>query len=51
MAITDNSPPEEIYSLFRVSKKVFKKAVGALYKKRLITIDTNGIKLTRREKK
>ena len=44
IALTDKSPPEEIYALFGVSKKVFKKAIGALYKKRLISIDTNGIK-------
>jgi len=47
IAVSDNSPPEEIYALFGVSKKTFKKAIGALYKKKLITIDTNGIKLAR----
>ena len=47
IAVTDKSPPEDIYSLFGVSKKTFKKAIGALYKKRLITIDTNGIKRAR----
>ena len=45
IAVSDNSPPENIYSLFRVSKKTFKKAIGALYKKRLIIIDTAGISL------
>ncbi len=45
--VTDKSPPEDIYSLFGVSKKVFKKAIGALYKKRIITIDSSGIKLVR----
>ncbi|MBN1227369.1 MAG: GntR family transcriptional regulator [Deltaproteobacteria bacterium] len=45
IAVTDKSPPEEIYSLFGISKKTFKKAIGALYKKRLITIGTNGVKL------
>lgn len=45
VSVTDKSPPEEIYALFGVSKKVFKKAIGALYKKRLIIIDTDGIKL------
>ena len=34
----DKSQPEEIYAMFGVSKKVFKKAVGDLYKRRLITI-------------
>jgi len=48
IAVTDKSPPENIYSLFGVSKKIFKKAIGALYKKRLITIDTNKIKLSRK---
>lgn len=42
---TDKSPPEDIYALFGVSKKVFKKAVGVLYKRRLIAIDADGIKL------
>ncbi len=45
VAITDKSPPEDIYALFGVSKKVFKKAIGALYKKRLLVIDSDGIKL------
>ena len=44
--VTDKTPPEEIYALFGVSKKTFKKAIGALYKKRLITIDADGIRLT-----
>jgi predicted RNA-binding protein (virulence factor B family) len=48
IAVTDNSPPEAIYSLFGVSKKTFKKAIGALYKKRLISINANGIKLAGR---
>jgi predicted RNA-binding protein (virulence factor B family) len=48
MAITDNSPPEDIYALFGISKKTFKKSIGALYKKRRIIIDTNGIQLARR---
>ncbi len=45
IAITDKSQPEEIYATFGVSKKTFKKAIGALYKKRLIMIDINGIKI------
>ena len=47
IAVTDNSAPDDIYALFGVSKKTFKKAIGALYKKRLISIDANGIKLVR----
>ncbi len=49
IAVTDNSPPELLYSLFGVSKKTFKKAVGALYKKRLVTLDANGVKLVRKK--
>lgn len=45
VAVTDKSPPAEIYALFGVSKKDFKKAVGALYKKRLIVIAPDGIRL------
>lgn len=45
IGVTDKSQPEEIYSLFGVSKKTFKKAIGALYKKRLIVIDSSGIAL------
>lgn len=48
IAVTDKSPPEDIYSLFGVSKKTFKKAIGALYKKRLISIDPSGISLAGR---
>lgn len=45
VAVSDKSQPDEIYALFGVSKKVFKKAIGALYKKRLITITPSGITL------
>lgn len=41
----DKSPAEAIYDAFGVSKKTFKKAVGDLYKKRLITISEAGIRL------
>ncbi len=45
IAVTDNSTPEEIKDLFGISKKSFKKAIGTLYKKRLITIEEKGIRL------
>jgi predicted RNA-binding protein (virulence factor B family) len=48
IAVTDKSRPEDIYSLFGVSKKIFKKAIGALYKRRLIVIDANGVSIARR---
>ena len=43
--IDDNSSPEAIKERFHVSKKTFKRAVGDLYKRRLITIEANGIRL------
>ncbi|MBN2297910.1 MAG: GntR family transcriptional regulator, partial [Deltaproteobacteria bacterium] len=43
--VTDKSSPEVIYDLFGVSKKTYKKAVGALYKKRIITLEEDGIRL------
>jgi predicted RNA-binding protein (virulence factor B family) len=45
MALTDKSPPETIYATFGVSKKVFKQALGALYKKRRVTLSADGVKL------
>jgi len=45
--VTDKSPKEDIYDMFGVSKKTYKKAVGSLYKKRLILITKDGIKLNK----
>lgn len=45
MPITGKSPPEEIRALFGVSKKTYKQAIGALYKKRLISFDDSGTRL------
>ncbi len=45
LAVNDKTPPEQIYQLFGVSKKNFKKAVGALYKKKLIVLDGDGVRL------
>ena len=42
---TDKTPAEDIYREFNVSKKVFKKAVGDLYKQRIISIAPDGIEL------
>ncbi len=44
---TDKSDAEQIYKTFGVSKKTFKKAVGDLYKQRLIVLEPNGIYLVR----
>lgn len=45
---SDKSTPDDIKREFQVSKKVFKKAVGDLYKKQLITISDNGLELTKK---
>jgi len=45
LALSDKSPPEQIYQTFSVSKKSFKTTIGTLYKKRLITIEKEGIHL------
>ncbi|MEP5569288.1 MAG: S1-like domain-containing RNA-binding protein [Halioglobus sp.] len=44
ITLTDKSPPPEIYAAFGVSKKVFKQAVGSLYKQRLISLEATGIR-------
>ncbi|GAA3574228.1 CvfB family protein [Snuella lapsa] len=45
LKLTDKSDPEAIKAELQMSKKNFKKAVGTLYKKRLITIKPDGIYL------
>lgn len=49
LSVHDKSPAEEIYSLFGCSKKSFKQAIGALYKKKLISIEPAGIRLIETE--
>lgn len=49
LAVHDKSPADEIYSLFGCSKKSFKQAIGALYKKKLISIEPAGIRLIETE--
>jgi len=46
LPISDKSESEEIYKIFGESKKTFKKAVGALYKKKKISIEEKGIRLS-----
>lgn len=41
----DHSDSEAINARFQVSKKAYKRAVGDLYKRHLITIDDDGIRL------
>jgi predicted RNA-binding protein (virulence factor B family) len=45
LSLNDNSSPEEIKAKLQISKKAFKKAVGALYKERLIKLTSKGIEL------
>lgn len=43
--LNDKADAEVIYQTFGVSKKTFKKAVGDLYKKRLVVLEEGGIRL------
>lgn len=46
--LTDKSSPDEIFKTFGVSKRVYKDALGALYRKRLIELEPNLVKLAKR---
>ena len=46
LSLTDKSSPEEIKKKLNISKKAFKKAVGAMYKQRIITLHDTHIELT-----
>ena len=48
--LTDKSSPELIYRELQMSKKAFKRAVGNLYKKRLITLEKSGIRMVEKSK-
>ncbi len=43
--VHDKSDPQLISDLFGMSKKAFKKAIGGLYKERIISIEKDGIRL------
>ena len=45
LPLHDKSNPDEIKDLLQMSKKSFKKAIGALYKERQIEIKSDGIHL------
>lgn len=45
LAVTDKSSPDEIYTQFGISKKAFKKSLGALYKQKKVDIQPDGIRL------
>lgn len=48
-SLGDHSPAEEINSELGVSKRTFKQATGALFKKGRITIEKNGIRLVQED--
>ena len=45
LALHDKSDPKDIQKAFGISKGMFKKALGALYKQKKITIESDGIHL------
>jgi predicted RNA-binding protein (virulence factor B family) len=45
LALNDNSSPEEIKAKLQISKKAFKKSVGALYRERLVKLTDKGVEL------
>lgn len=45
LRLHDNSSPEDIKTVLQMSKKTFKKAVGTLYKQKMIEIKEDGIHL------
>jgi len=45
LKLTDNSHPEEIKTVLKMSKKTFKKAIGSLYKQKQIDLKDDGIYL------
>ena len=47
LRLNDNSHPEDIKTVLKMSKKTFKKAVGTLYKQKLIEIKEDGIYLVK----
>ena len=49
LPLNDKSAPEAIYEELEMSKKVFKKAIGNLYKDKMITIKRDGIHLAEKE--
>lgn len=46
LMLTDKSSPEDIRDIAGMSKKIFKQAVGNLYKQRIITLENDCIRLS-----
>ncbi|HEY0046195.1 MAG TPA: S1-like domain-containing RNA-binding protein [Flavobacterium sp.] len=49
LRLNDDSHPEDIKTVLKMSKKTFKKAIGALYKEKLIDIREDGIYLIKKD--
>ncbi|KOY85146.1 GntR family transcriptional regulator [bacterium 336/3] len=47
LKLNDDSDPEDIKTILKMSKKTFKKAIGTLYKQKLIEIKEDGIYLVK----
>lgn len=47
MAVSDKTSPEMIKAMFGISKKNFKKAIGGLYRKKIILFESDGIRLVK----
>ena len=47
LRLHDNSTPEDIKTILQMSKKTFKKAIGTLYKQKMIEIKPDGIYLVK----
>ena len=45
LSLNDKSDPNEIKEQLGMSKKIFKKAIGGLYKEKVIRIEDDGIYL------
>jgi len=45
LPFTDKSAPDAIRERFGISKKLFKKILGSLYKQRLITLEDKGVRI------
>jgi len=50
LEIGDKSSPHKIISITGMSKKVFKKAIGDLYKKKLVVLEKEQVKLVKKNK-
>lgn len=47
LAITDKTDPQVIYEMFGVSKKKFKMALGGIFKRQLVQLHEDGVRLSK----